>query len=163
MGSKSSTQKTESNPPKYALPVMERGAQDALALYNSGKGYNVYDGPTQAQFSPTSLQGMNALLAATGGGAPITNEGVFNTPQIQQAQQAIAAVKAKNAAAQPAPASGPGVWLQQQGGERRQGGREGSNVPVMYYINTVTGERSDKPPQAYIDQQRKAQSGGNLW
>lgn len=163
MGSKSTKQTTENKPPEWAEPLLKQGAGAAMDLYNSGKGYNVYDGPTQAQFSPTSLQGMNALLAATGGGAPITNEGVFNTPQIQQAQQAISAVQAKNAAAKPAAQAGPGVWIQQQGGERRQGGREGSNAPVMYYVNTVTGERSDKPPQAYLDQQRKAQSGGNLW
>lgn len=99
MGSKESKQTVENNPPKWAEPLLKEGANAAMGLYNSGKGYNVYDGPTQAQFSPTTLQGMNALLTATGGGQPITNESVFNTPAIQQARQAISDVAAKNAAA----------------------------------------------------------------
>lgn len=165
MGSKSSTQKTENNPPEWSKPLLEKGAAEAMKLYDSGRGYGIYDGPTQSQFSPTSLQGMNALLAATGGGAPITNEGVFNTPQIQQARQAISSVQAKNAAAQPAAAAGPGVWLKQQGGERRYGGREGGTAPTFYYINSVTGERQDQPPPEYLKQQQQAgkRGSGNLW
>jgi hypothetical protein len=104
MGGKSSTQTVENKPPKWAEPLLKEGANAAMDLYRSGKGYNVYQGPTQAQFSPQSLQGMNSLLAATGGGAPITNESVFNTPQIQQAQQMIQQIAAQNAAKQaPAP------------------------------------------------------------
>jgi len=104
MGSKDSKQTVENKPPAWAEPLLKQGANAAMDLYNKGVGYNVYQGPTQAQFSPTTLQGMNALLAATGGGQPITNESVFNTPLIQQAQQAVSDIAAKNAAAKATPA-----------------------------------------------------------
>jgi hypothetical protein len=76
-GQSTSTTQT-SSPPEWALPLLQRGAGDALKLYNSGQGYNVYQGPTQAQMSGQTLGGMNSLLAATGyEGAPVQNQ----TPQ----------------------------------------------------------------------------------
>ncbi|MBZ9922195.1 hypothetical protein LB579_31430 [Mesorhizobium sp. BR1-1-7] len=151
MGSKESKTTQENNPPDWAKPLLEKGASEGMKLYDEKKGYNVYGGPTQAQFSPTTLQGMNSLMAATGGGgpgsAPITNEGVFNNPAIQQARQQLAA-QAQQKAQQPAPQqpAGQGVWMRQQGGERHVGGREGELQPTYYYVNTLTGETSQKPP-----------------
>lgn len=76
-GQSTSTQQTNS-PPAWAEPLLQRGAADALSLYESGSGYNVYQGPTQAQMSGQTLGGMNSLLAATGyQGAPVQNQ----TPQ----------------------------------------------------------------------------------
>jgi hypothetical protein len=79
MGGGQSTSTTQTNnPPAWAVPLLERGAGDALKLYNSGQGYNVYQGPTQADMSAQTLGGMNGLLAATGfTGAPVQNQ----TPQ----------------------------------------------------------------------------------
>lgn len=79
MGGGQSTSSTQTNePPAWAVPLLQRGADDALKLYESGQGYNVYQGPTQAQMSGQTLGGMNGLLAATGfQGAPVQNQ----TPQ----------------------------------------------------------------------------------
>lgn len=77
-GGQSTSSQQTSSPPEWALPLLQRGAGDALKLYESGKGYNVYQGPTQAQMSGQTLGGMNSLLAATGyAGAPVQNQ----TPQ----------------------------------------------------------------------------------
>ena len=76
-GQQTSTQQTN-EPPAWATPLLKRAAGDAMGLYDSGQGYNVYQGPTQAGMSDQSLGGMNALLAATGyTGAPVANQ----TPQ----------------------------------------------------------------------------------
>lgn len=108
MGGKSTETKQTNEPPAWAKPLLEKGAQAGMDLYNRGVGYNVYDGPTQGQFSAPSLQGMNSIMAATGGGggAPITNESVFNTPQIQQARQAVQQIAAKREQAMQ-PMTGP--------------------------------------------------------
>jgi hypothetical protein len=79
MGGGQSTSTTQTNsPPEWARPLLELGASDAMKMYQSGEGYNVYRGPTQAQMSGQTLGGMNSLLAATGyTGAPVQNQ----TPQ----------------------------------------------------------------------------------
>lgn len=79
MGGGKSTSTTQTNtPPEWAKPLLERAAGDAMGLYDSGQGYSVYQGPTQAGMSGQTLGGMNALLAATGySGAPVQNQ----TPQ----------------------------------------------------------------------------------
>lgn len=90
---KSTTTKQENMPPEWATPLLEKGAGEAMRLYDSGAGYNVYDGPTQAPLSDVTLGGMNKLLAATGySGAPVSNEGINSLipnirPMIEQAAQ----------------------------------------------------------------------------
>ncbi len=156
MGSKDSTTTQTNSPPAWAEPLLKKGASEAMNLYDKGAGYQTYTGPTQAQFSPTTLQGMNNLLAATGGGTPITNESVFNNPAIQQARQQLT-TQAQQKAAQPAPApaQAQGAWITQKVGERRTGGREGEMVPVYAQVNTLTGERRATPMDAKIP--------GRLW
>ncbi len=61
----STTKSTESNePPKFAAPLYDAIGKDALALYQSGQGLNPYPGSTVADFSPTTLEGLDALTAA---------------------------------------------------------------------------------------------------
>ncbi|WP_202312128.1 hypothetical protein [Mesorhizobium sp. L-8-10] len=75
--SKSTTSKQTNEPPVWARPLLEKAASEAMNLYNSGVGHNVYNGPTRAPLSSQTLGGMNALMAATGGtGKPITNESI---------------------------------------------------------------------------------------
>lgn len=91
---KSETKQTN-EPPAWAKPLLQRSASEGMRLYDEGKGYNVYGGPTQAQFSDPSLAGMNSLLAATGyTGSPVTNQSVFGSQAggnaaIQQARQQL--------------------------------------------------------------------------
>lgn len=89
MGSMKGTQKSStnqsSNPPAWALPLFQRAASDAMSMYNSGQGFNVYRGPTQANYSPQTLEGLNRTMMMTGSTGPkITNESIFNTDQIKQ-------------------------------------------------------------------------------
>lgn len=95
MGGKSSKQETTqtNEPPAWARPALERAGKDALALYNSGSGYNTYTGPTMAPLSDVTLGGMNNMLAATGyQGAPVTNQSIMaNVPDVNAImQQAMA-------------------------------------------------------------------------
>lgn len=87
--SKSTKTTQENKPPEWARPMLERGAKDALALYDQGIGYNTYTGPTQAPLSDPTLAGMNSLLAATGySGSPISNASINALiPQIQMPQR----------------------------------------------------------------------------
>jgi hypothetical protein len=91
MKSSTSQKSTQTNePPKWAKPMFEKSAAEAQRLYNEGSGYNVYQGPTQAQFSDQRLEGLNNAMKMTGSqSGPITNESVFNNPAIQQARAAI--------------------------------------------------------------------------
>lgn len=119
MGKGSTTQKTSqtSNPPAWALPLLQKVAGEAMNFYNSGEGYNVYRGPTVAQYSPQKLEGLNRILTMTGGGTPVTNEAVFGNknPQVaaanaliqqqikdQNARKVAAALAAQQAAKKPA-------------------------------------------------------------
>lgn len=109
MGKGSQTQKTSqtNEPPSWAKPLFTQAASDAQRLYNDKSGYNVYTGPTQANFSPQRLEGLNRAMTMTGSRSPaITNESIYNTDQIGQiramikqqqdarAQQAAAAAQA---------------------------------------------------------------------
>lgn len=78
MGGKSSEVETTqtSEPPAWARPLLERGAEDALRLYNSGKGFSQYMGPTQAPLSSQTLGAMNSIMALTGGQGGITNKNI---------------------------------------------------------------------------------------
>lgn len=58
----SSTQ--ESKPPAWAVPAFEKSGAEAINLYNSGAGGNVYTGPTVADLSGTTMGGINALAGA---------------------------------------------------------------------------------------------------
>lgn len=64
MGSKSTKTTTENKPPAWATPLFQQSASEAQKLYNSGAGGGVYQGETVAQYSPTTLGGINALTQA---------------------------------------------------------------------------------------------------
>lgn len=59
-GKGGSTQKTEqtNKPPEWAQPLFEQSAKDAQNLYNSGSGFNVYQG---SSIAPQSQQTQDAL------------------------------------------------------------------------------------------------------
>ena len=77
-------------PPAWAKPLLEKVASEAMGMYNSGQGYNVYRGPTQANFSPQRLEGLNRAMMMTGSTGPkITNESIFQTDQVKQIQGMI--------------------------------------------------------------------------
>ncbi|MDL2203518.1 hypothetical protein QQF51_12705 [Brucella intermedia] len=96
---KSSKQETKqtNEPPAWARPALEQAGKDALALYQSGSGYNTYTGPTMAPLSDVTLGGMNNLLAATGyTGAPVTNQSIMaNVPDVNAIMQQALANKPK--------------------------------------------------------------------
>lgn len=132
---KSSKQETtqESKPPKWAQPLLERGAGDAMKLYEAGKGFNTYTGPTLAGLSAPTLSGMNNMLAATGyTGAPVSNQSInANIPNVQAIMQQALANKPKPAMAQSnslwggaAPQEGPNEKRLREIYEKRNG--EGS-------------------------------------
>lgn len=100
----SSTQTSE--PPAWAKPLLQKAAGAAMNLYDTGQGYNVYRGPTQAQFSDPRLEGLNRAMMMSGSTGPkITNESVFNNPAIQQARAQIDAQMQQQAAAKAAQAA----------------------------------------------------------
>jgi hypothetical protein len=147
-----STKSTQTNePPAWAKPLLQKGASEGMRLYDEKSGYNVYTGPTQAQFSPQTLGGMNRMMAATGGGGagPITNEGVFNNPQIQQVRQFIEQMQAQQPQQPQQQAAGSGVpgWVETWE-------RSGSPIEKMYAeqwrvknMNLPAGERSTEQPR----------------
>ena len=64
MGGKSTTTKSENNPPKWAQPLFEMSAQDAAKLYENGKGFSVYGGDRVAnlnQMQKNALHGMGGM------------------------------------------------------------------------------------------------------
>lgn len=67
MGGKSSTQKTENKPPKWAEPLFKQSASDAQAIYNSGAGGNVYQGKTVADLGPTTQSGISGVQSTVSG------------------------------------------------------------------------------------------------
>lgn len=73
MGGKSSTQKTENKPPKWATPLFQQSASEAQRIYNSGKGGNVYQGDTVAGLGDTTQQGIAGVKSAADG---------FNNPTV---------------------------------------------------------------------------------
>lgn len=62
----SSTTKTttENKPPEWSKDLYKAIGADALDWYNSGQGLTPYPGSTVADFSPTTLEGIDALAAA---------------------------------------------------------------------------------------------------
>ncbi|MGO4831301.1 hypothetical protein AB4144_03230 [Rhizobiaceae sp. 2RAB30] len=116
MGEKSSKTTQKNEPPEWSKPLFEKSAAEAMRLYDSGIGYNVYDGPTQAALSDQTLGGMNAMMAATGGGgAPITNESINKLIPSADIQKQIDAMKQRNAqqAQKPAQQASSGIpdWV----------------------------------------------------
>lgn len=92
MGAKAgpTTNTTQTNaPPAWAKPALERAGNEAMRLFNEGKGFHTYTGPTQAGMSDPRLAGMNALLQATGyQGAPVSNQTVQGmVPDVQSIMQ----------------------------------------------------------------------------
>ncbi|WPM80916.1 tail fiber domain-containing protein [Brucella pseudintermedia] len=64
-GSKSKQSSTQtSEPPKWAKPLFTQSAADALNLYNSGQGGNVYQGQRVADLSGTTTGAINRLTGA---------------------------------------------------------------------------------------------------
>lgn len=64
MGGKTSTTKVENDPPEWAAPLFEKGAADAMRLYNQGVGGKVYSGDTVAAWGPRLTAGVQALTNA---------------------------------------------------------------------------------------------------
>lgn len=75
MGGKSSTQKTENSPPKWAKPLFQQSASEAQSIYNSGAGGNVYQGDTVAGLGDTTQAGISGIKNAAAG---FNNQGVQN-------------------------------------------------------------------------------------
>ena len=99
MGSKSTKTTQENKPPAWAEPLLRTAAKDAKSLYDQGKGYNTYTGPTMAALSDPTLSGMNSLLAATGySGAPISNQSVSSL--VPDMSNMLEEVRNRNAAPQ---------------------------------------------------------------
>jgi hypothetical protein len=73
MGGKSSTQKTENKPPKWATPLFQQSASEAQKIYDSGAGGNVYQGETVAGLGDTTKQGIAGVQSAAAG---------FNNPAV---------------------------------------------------------------------------------
>ena len=67
MGGKSSTQKTENKPPKWAQPLFQQSASEAQRIYDSGAGGNVYQGETVAGLGDTTKQGISGVQSAAAG------------------------------------------------------------------------------------------------
>jgi hypothetical protein len=67
MGKTTKTETKQTNdPPAWAKPMFEKSAKEGLDLYNSGSGYNVYQGPTVATPSDSTMQGVNRLEQSAG-------------------------------------------------------------------------------------------------
>lgn len=60
-GSSSQTQTSTSRPPAYSAAGFRKAAEDALALYNSGQGNQVYQGDRVADLSGQSNNAINGL------------------------------------------------------------------------------------------------------
>ena len=91
-GSTTQNTKQTSEPPAWAKPLLEKAAGSAQALFDSGQGYNVYRGPTMADFSQQKIDALNKIMALTGGGAPVSNAAMTGAanPQVAQTQALIA-------------------------------------------------------------------------
>jgi hypothetical protein len=149
MGKGSQTQKTtqENNPPAWAAPLFKQAAGDAQNLYNSKSGYNVYTGPTQANFSPQRLEGLNRAMTMTGSRSPaITNDSIYNTDQIQQIrgmikqQQDARAAQAAAAAQAPPQQQAPQrnrIWVENGNSWGPRGGQWVDGPPDYYAGRTV--------------------------
>ena len=65
-GAKTTQTKTETSaPPEWAAPLFKRSAKDAMDLYNSGQGGNVYQGSRVADLSDTTKNAISGLGNAT--------------------------------------------------------------------------------------------------
>lgn len=101
-GGTTTTAQQSSEPPAWARPALERAGMESMRLYDEGKGYNTYTGPTRVDMSNPKLAGMNALLAATGyGGAPVSNETVKG--MVPDARAIMAQILANKPQPQPQP------------------------------------------------------------
>jgi hypothetical protein len=60
------TQTTENAPPAWAAPLFQKSASDAMDIYNSGKGGNVYQGQTVAPLGATTQAGIAGVQNAAG-------------------------------------------------------------------------------------------------
>jgi hypothetical protein len=136
MGGGQSTSTTQTNsPPEWARPLLELGAADAMKMYQSGEGYNVYRGPTQAQMSGQTLGGMNSLLAATGyTGAPVQNQTpqqMFPEVMKMLAAQIAGGKKSASNGADPLMSSGGKYGSSQYGSGANRFTWMGDGVPVL--------------------------------
>jgi hypothetical protein len=98
MGGKSSTQTTSNEPPKWAKPLFVKSAGVAEDLFDSGSGFNVYDGQTIADHSAGTQAGLEGLLGvgsdpslqnlsagAIQGNTDLINSGGYNDQTAQAA------------------------------------------------------------------------------
>ncbi len=75
MGGSSNKQTTENAPPSWALPNDKQAAGDALNLYNSGQGGNVYQGQRVTDLSGQTMGGINGMTNAAN---------MYNSPAINR-------------------------------------------------------------------------------
>lgn len=82
-GSKSEQQKTETSaPPEWAAPLFKTGAKDAMNLYNSGQGGNVYQGERVADLSDTTKNAINGLQNTVGNYGNSYLQGLASGPNV---------------------------------------------------------------------------------
>lgn len=67
-GESSQSTETTNMPPKWAKPLFERSATDAMNLYNSDSGFHVYDGSSVAPQSQQTLNALSDIQGTTGTG-----------------------------------------------------------------------------------------------
>lgn len=155
MGSKSTKTTQTNEPPSWAKPMLTRAAKDAQALYEQGKGYNTYTGPTQAPLSDPTLSGMNSLLAATGySGAPVSNQSINSL--IPDLSALFEQVKNRNAAPAPqaqAPQQPQGRWIRNSDYNIDKGGDPLIWMPAESFTDNPNVFRGNWDPK----------SGGGLW
>lgn len=82
-GSKSKqTQTQTSAPPSWATPLFKTGANDAMNLYNSGQGGNVYQGERVADLSDTTKNAINGLQNTAGNYGNSYLQGLAGGPNV---------------------------------------------------------------------------------
>lgn len=82
-GGKSEQQKTETSaPPEWAAPLFKTGAKDAMNLYNSGQGGNVYQGERVADLSDTTKNAINGLQNTAGNYGNSYLQGLASGPNV---------------------------------------------------------------------------------
>lgn len=75
-----SKQTQTSMPPTWATPLFEQSSNDALNLYNSGKGGNVYQGQRVGDLSGNTVNAINGLQNAVGNYNNSHLQSLFNNP-----------------------------------------------------------------------------------
>jgi len=140
MGGKSSTQETKqtNEPPAWAKPLLEKTASEASRLYGEGSGYNPNPITAVAQKPQEWINGANLGLTMTGAKPTITADSMYNTKQVQDAQQMIAnqqIVAQQKAAARAAADAQAAAAKKGLGGKRQPAVYTRHDTGEMYYYD----------------------------